>query len=277
MVTSASDVSVAAYLDESGTHDDSLVLVVGAVVSPVFQWERLTESWQRILDSHGLPAFHTVDCAHRRNAFRSWSRRECSGLYRRLVALVRKHVLWRSWTAVVLPEYFKIFSDEPSARRMAYTLCAMGCASRIKRLALDLNVLVPYVFEHGGRGGGYTVRTLRDLIKNGQHDFYRMSSLSLDTRDRLVPLQVADLYAYETHKYFVDQLRDSDAVPRKSFRELLHIPEAGNGGYLYDEYKLRLLCNEIRDKQGMPEKDIPVDPLNHRVRTCIRWTSPDEN
>ena len=45
------------YLDESGTHLGSNVCVMGGLVATPARWERLSTSWQKILDEVGISDF----------------------------------------------------------------------------------------------------------------------------------------------------------------------------------------------------------------------------
>lgn len=269
---------LAAYFDESGAHDDSNILVVAGLISPVFQWERLTTYWNRVLDEKGLPAFHTVDCAHGRGAFESWKAKDRQKLYVRLVNLTKRHVLWRTWAAVVAPDYLQFFKDASRSHSYAYGFCAFACASRIKQLAIERNVLVPYIFERGGRGGKMTARMFKNLIDAGQQEHYRMGELSLDSRENLVPLQAADMHAYEVYKYFADQLEENRRPVRRSFWELMRIKEAGGGGIVFDAPKIESYLERAKDQDldgvGITEYPFQIDKLNREERVCLE-RNPD--
>jgi len=262
---------LAAYFDESGTHADSKILVLAGVISPVAQWEKLTRSWERVLSENGLPAFHTVDCAHRRNAFASWDAKACDALYRRLIQLTTRHVLWRTWSAILVPDYLQFFATEnhDTARYIAYGLCAATSASRVRDLAINLGhkARIPYVFERGGLGGKFAARMLQDASDERARAF-NIGALSIDSRDNLAPLQVADLHAYEVYKYFSDQIEESNRPVRRSFKELMRISEAGGGGNLLGVDKLRAVFDSLRDGSGRAE--IGVDQLNNHTRICVQ-------
>lgn len=258
---------LAAYTDESGTHGQADILVVATLISPVLEWERLTRSWERILAKYKVANFHAVDCSHGTELFKPPMPKEHRmALYKELVAVMRRYVSHRTWTAIVMPEYMQFFKVHyrSRAKPMAYTLGATGCASRIRRLAEQQDALIPYVFEQGAHGGKYTMAMFQKLIKNGDKDFYRMGSLAVEKRENLAALQAADLHAYEVYKYCADQLAGKNRAVRESFLELMHIKEAGGGGYLFNMEKLRRWFQGVR--AGERPINIAVDPLNHRRR-----------
>jgi hypothetical protein len=53
---------IKAYVDESGTHQGSKVLLLSAYVGPAKEWKLLSHKFYRIDKSTGIP-FHAVDCA----------------------------------------------------------------------------------------------------------------------------------------------------------------------------------------------------------------------
>jgi hypothetical protein len=110
--------------------------------------------------------------------------------------------------------------------------------------------------------GRYARATLQKLIDDGQQDFYKMSAVTFASRRGLPPLQAADLHAYEVYKYFSDQLAGTGRPTRRSFRELLSIPEAGGGGYLFTLDKLQRWFQGIRAHER--PIDISVDQLNSK-------------
>lgn len=52
-----------AYVDESGTNDNSAVLIVGGLVALHEEWARFCENWQRVLNKYSAKYFH----------FREWA------------------------------------------------------------------------------------------------------------------------------------------------------------------------------------------------------------
>jgi hypothetical protein len=269
---------LSAYFDESGTHPNSPICVVAGLVAPPLQWERLTVEWQRVLDSEGLPDFHMKDFAHSRNAFEGWDKERRDRLIRRLIPIIKRRVNKRVWTAVVMEQYRQLLVGDTNDEH-AYGLCALGCASRLRWLALQTgkqDFYIPYMFEQGGKGSAIVFRAFENLLANGRGDFYRMSYLTVADRRRAVPLQAADLHAYEIFKYFSDQIAMTGRGLRASLYQLLHIPTAG--GYLLTGPKIRQMMDVFLERHnlaiaGLPTKDeepipIAIDRLD--TEECVR-------
>jgi len=268
---------LASYFDESGTHDRSDVMVVAGLVSPVSQWDRLVASWERVLDKHNLPAFHTVDCAHGVNAFEGWSRAERSSLYKKLISLTTKHVLWRGWSAVLVPDYLQFFEgdeNKENARKLMFSMCSLSCAVAIREISAGGGAAIPYMFERGGLGGGVAADLLDRL--SSVAPIYRIGTVSFGTRHEVVQLQAADIHAYEIHKYFAEQLRPEPRSIRRSFKELLRISEAGGrgfGGFLYGSEKCDLWLKNVSARSRQWE--IEPDPMNDEVCVTVARAGRD--
>ncbi len=252
------------YLDDSGSHDESTVCVLAGAVSPPDRWERLTRLWVSVLAAFGVTDFHASDCANGGGSFRGWAADRRYDLYGRLARITRRHVAFRTWVAVFMDDYRANFLRE-KRESLPISICAMGCASRLRPLALGRDIYIPYVFDHAPKAGRI-YRVFEDLIRQGKRDFYRMGMLSKGVRVASPPLQAADLIAYETHRYFSDQLA-GHRHRRSAFEEILHIKDIG-GDFMGAE-KLGMLVRGIRERPSERELiAIPADYLT--PENCLR-------
>jgi hypothetical protein len=81
-----------AYFDESGTHKDSKVFVIGGYVADDLQWEKFTEMWCKILSDFGLQDFHMTDFENRRKHFKHLSNSERRILISRLIGCMKVRI-----------------------------------------------------------------------------------------------------------------------------------------------------------------------------------------
>ena len=153
---------ISSYFDESGTHDGSLVIVVAGLVSTPIRWEKLAKEWQRVLERAGLDDFHTADCCTGYGVFQGWEPERRKQLLISLVQIVKRHVMYRTWTAIVMADYNALMEKND----LDYAICAFGCASRLRTLSLSLlsQPLIPYIFDRGGRGGERALAAFNKLI-----------------------------------------------------------------------------------------------------------------
>jgi hypothetical protein len=253
---------LSAYFDESGTHRESSICVVAGLVASPDQWDRLTRSWQRVLDSASITDFHASDCTTGGGIFRGWSPKEREQLYCRFVDIIRRAVAFRVWTAVVMDDFHLHYDDKKE--KLPYRLCAIGCGSRLRWLAMKRGsaFVIPYVFDQGEKGKWMYAAFDRLIAKRRGAYYYRMGSLAKGDRLSVLPLQAADLHAYEVYRYFADQMRTGCHEARRSFAALLTISDAG--GYLMTGDNIAILNSSIgrQIREGTEEPiGIPVDRL----------------
>ena len=170
----------------------------------------------------------------------------------------------RTWTVVVMPDYRKI---APTGRRFQYGICATGCASRLCAYSTEFpsKPLISYVFDRGDIGGP-AVFAAFESVRRGSN-VHRMGMLSSGVCRLCPPLQAADLHSWEVHRYFTDQLGQKNPAPRPSFLELLSIPEAGGGGYVFELENLKILFDGIADEERFLQ--IPINQLNRHSRVIL--------
>jgi hypothetical protein len=145
-----------------------------------------------------------------------------------------------------------------------YRICAFGCASRVKTVASKYGPSfdVPYVFDQGPNGK-WTYAAFNHLVDQGRGShYYRMGAVTKGDRRKMLPLQAADLHAYEVYRYFADQWKTQRHDARPEFRSLLSIPDAG--GYIMTGDNIALLNNDLR-RQAREGKDEPVEIPVHWI------------
>jgi hypothetical protein len=62
-----------AYFDESGTHDEAPVLILGGLLGSKSEFQGLGNSLNAISERYGFDIFHAVDFRHGKGVFRGWS------------------------------------------------------------------------------------------------------------------------------------------------------------------------------------------------------------
>jgi hypothetical protein len=190
-----------AYFDESGTHNDSPAVAVAGYISTVDQWQRFEAEWQAILDDAGISFFHMTDHQNRQGPYKDWDDFKYKRILERLILTIRL----RTWIAVGATvsrvDYYEVFSPSPPFN--LYTFCALQCLSQVSQWANEFKRHEPieYVLEDGA---GYTqeLHVLRNEISKSEARRKRFRFHSLSTADKrtMVPLQAADVLAYEIYR-----------------------------------------------------------------------------
>lgn len=259
---------IAAYFDESGTHHSSPVFVVAGLVSTPASWECLTKDWQQALSDEGVEEFHASEFATGYGKYgedAGWGKDRRNDFYKRMTGIAARWATGRTWTAVLMNDYRQVLKEG-----LPYALGAMGCASRICHYSKGLGgkPLVPYVFEQGGKDSGEILNEFAKLRVHERSNLYRMGLLSVGPRRDFLPLQAADLHAYEIYKYFADQFEGSGRKIRGSLWRLLELPEVGGGGYLLGGKKLEQWLAAVREGRGK-RVDIEIDRLDQHSRPIV--------
>jgi hypothetical protein len=268
-------VMLAAYFDESGTHPKSDLLVLAGMVSPVRQWELLGSAWQRLLFKNGIEdeGYRAASCAAFQDQFKGWDAPKRLAFHQKAITLIKQRVLWRTWCVISIPDYKTFFAPEnhEAARRMAYSVAFFACVSRIRDLTIERgqSEKVAYFCEAGGFGGGFARVAFEDAMREPRFD--HIGSFSFGRRQDLPLLQVADLHAYEVYKNFSDDLNAHQRAKRKTFTELLEIPEAGGGGAIIGIEEFESIVKSFKD--GTRRANFPIVPLNKNVQTRMKRVS----
>ena len=156
-------------------------------------------------------------------------------------------------------------SDVPRGLDLAYALCAQGLASRVFEWAQQNECgPVAYMFERGkGLNQGKAVDALDNLAV--QKPSLLIGPVGRDDKRR-IPLQPADIWAYEVRKYFHQQLAaDGRSLSmRKSLERLCQIPD-GLGYALAGNQLHSLVQAAHRDETSFHCDPLPLS-FNQRPR-----------
>jgi hypothetical protein len=90
---------LAAYFDESGTHQGSGFITMAGYISPVGDWKRFQTQWTKTLLRAGLAPsvpFHMADLVARRPPF-DWPDRKRDAVLKNLIGIPARAGLAASW------------------------------------------------------------------------------------------------------------------------------------------------------------------------------------
>jgi hypothetical protein len=213
-----------AFLDERGTHKESKIVVVAGFISNVTQTEELSEEWKKALNLWGIPMFHMADFESRRGCFEQWTDDQRRDRLNHLLDLMKCYT-FNSIAFVVRKKSFdKIFTAK-AKRRVgdAYGIAAIGCWHNLALVAKDQRIdgYIRFTMEKGCRG----VAALKRIHDNESTDpgwvkVNRIESLSFQDKRTFLPLQAADIMAYEIYKQAHRQFDGEIRPTRYPLREL---------------------------------------------------------
>jgi len=244
-----------AYNDESGHPNQEAVVVAGFVASDA-QWVEFERNWRDTLYLFGVNRFHAKEYFHSVGEFAKWANHRSNPetaetrqrFLRQLIAHIKLRCRLCYSHAVRMDSYRKVDRVYFLRAMRPYELCGRTAVKSVDAWA-DRNLIpknqVTYVFEDGAKHKGFLEkRILRD----------KKLELIFKTAEEAVPLQAADLLAYETllglRAIFERGVTDFEDL-RYPLRKLDEIPHGIKDWGLYEEHNLEDICKNI----GIPRRD----------------------
>ena len=216
-----------AYYDESGTHDDSLAVVVAGFVATNEQWVEFERNWNDTLKQFGITRFHMRDFNHSLREFSKFkhSQQDRQWFLRQLLSHINLRVAYSVGHAVLIADYLKVNAAYALDSRFSpYALAGRTCVARINLWAEKRDIpkkRICHVFEDGAAGKGLLYDSvLRD---------HEMKVL-FKKKEECVALQAADLFASEmlagNRRIFEEGIVDFEKLrfPIRELSRLMHDP-----------------------------------------------------
>jgi len=253
-------VMIAAYFDESSDQQQERIFVVAGYIGLEEHWRALSRKWATMLSDVGIAEFHAVDCEHGTAQFAGMSRRRRQGIQRRFVELLadESNGLIGIVGAIMLGPYARLRQRFRESRRIPPGLPISGTLDHPYYLAFQLAIesaainpavtalpaieKLDFVFDRHSLGG--RIPTLFGSIQ-GDHSLgysSRLASVQFHSRTTVLPLQAADLLAYEAYRFGDTQLSGNQAETRWQFSALAR--RVSRPGYLDEAALLAILGDE---------------------------------
>lgn len=197
---------LAAYCDESGKHKEASRCVVAGLRANASTWKHFSLRWRSELKVRGISAFHMVDCEHGKNEFKGLSIRARENLQSRFIGILNEFTFvavalsmpWELHPHAVEPIKGKQYKSSP------YFLLFQSVIGQLvqHRHGLMPSSRISFFFERQ-RGFEGTAHTVYNRMKDEGDLKPRLGPLVyLDKADpEGVPLQAADILAYESFRY----------------------------------------------------------------------------
>ena len=201
-----------AYFDDSGTHQGSPAISVAGYMSTPDRWKRFESEWRETLDAYGVEFFHMTDFASGMQQFKDWPRAKREPRLNKLISISNRNVLF-STASVVPAEVY-----DASLRHLShpYDIAARQCLVMALGYARQAKLAgtISFVFESGTRGAHNFLAAYQAI-----HEKYRarldLGPLSFADKKKCLPLQAADILAYELHKE-IPRHRGTDLRPSRT-------------------------------------------------------------
>ena len=206
-----------AYVDDSGTHEGSRAAVVAAFVASREQWARFESDWRRMLAEQGLSAFRMSDFENGWGEFRDWDPVRRQKVREFVFTTIKIRTQCRMATGIEVEAIRAVVP--PSDDTRPYFWCVIELLKHIARWAGKYapGQNIAYVFEDGTQGKGQIMEAL-DYVRRHRETWakYHIASYAFGDKRKVVPLQAADVLAYECYKELTNRrLQPSNPRPRR--------------------------------------------------------------
>lgn len=260
-------VPLTAYFDASGTEPDRPVWAIGGWIAEVDQWTQLKKDWRRMLDEAPFRPdvkyedriFHAAELESIVGRYSGWTKDEKQEFQNRAYGIIEDYQLVPVASAVVKGDFeaLKIrFERFPHGHGGNYFLHTFHDVMKNVHNWLDTQrweVNVHYIFESGQLGDGAIQDELRRISNDPiERKLYRLRDWSFAGKE-LLPLQTADVWAYESYKQMVNRnLSGSLRDVRYPYRRLARSDFEKYQTYYNRENLLELLktYRELEQKEG---------------------------
>ena len=211
------DLKLHFFGDESHDSRREHVMTMAGFLAPRVNWNRLWVRWRDALAAEGVNVFHATECEGRQGEFGGWSRDRVEGLQRTLIDIVcdQMHDVIGFSCSVDLAAYKEFTPRLRAILKFPKGFSISGPVYDpyfiLYQMLIEMVSTVDFIAELPNEEGiGFTfdqhhLRTRAKAIAevmNRIRDFgYRVRRAGFMDKREIVPLQVADLIAYETYRY----------------------------------------------------------------------------
>ncbi len=212
------------YFDASGTHRQSETVAVAGFFAAAAAWVEFSARWQLALSDFGLDHFHMTDFAFGAPPYDEWSEPQRRARLARLLTIIREHAGFSVGIVVDRSAFDRIIS--PRARKVcgdAFGLATIAAFMEVGRMlrGTDIDAWASYVFDRGSLGAGTVLKVFQANMEDPvAKEQLRALDLRFADKNLFLPLQAADILAYELYKDMPRHLRRESKVPRFPLTEL---------------------------------------------------------
>jgi len=186
---------------------------------------RFDIEWRDILTAAGIKRFHMVECAHRTGEFRGRSDAECDTVARKLIAVIKL----RARLGIVASIREADFEEKDPG--WGYVFCLSWCLSGVSAWIhgqKDFPSKISYFFEAGHDRQGLANKTMNSFQQSPiLMEGMRYHSHSFISKEDALPIQAADLLAWQWHREWVNQFGTIRRSRRRDLDSLLRLPHIG--------------------------------------------------
>lgn len=189
------------FLDESGTHKGANVISVAAYVATPREWKKFTREWQRVLKPTGVRAYHASDSQNLHGEFEGWEESERDSLAKNLIPIIPRYAHGFA-TAIVLRDLRAALGGDvvPKVLEDQYKTCFQLVLHDVLRSIQKNGLRDQVAVVHERNDFKEAAGKSYDFLKKYFDDNDNLAGLTFSDKYKFVPLQAADVLAYEAGK-----------------------------------------------------------------------------
>jgi hypothetical protein len=211
-----------AYLDESGTHDESPVLTVAGYLARPRRWQAWTKKWNAA--KRPVKIYHAADAANLHGEFEGWSHDQVAELAKKLLPTIVDAELRGIVIGIHMDEFRKAMAGRNDLLEIfpsPYAACFQWLAQIIMNLQAHIGSNERIAFIHECNDFRRAALESFGWIKRYGNPQASIISLSFADKADAVPLQAADILAYEGNK----RMREPERAERRPWTILKGNPK----------------------------------------------------
>lgn len=215
-----------AYFDES-SGNDSPVYVVAGFLSQDALWRQFEKEWKEVLGDFKISSFHAQHFAMRKGEFRGWREPQRRKLMASLLAVIQRRARLGFAAVVHARDFREVFKGKDRAEiGSVYKLCCLACFTEIGEWAKKNYQIEPvaHFFDVGNKNAGEVLKTYQEVKSDPKRLDYRLGAIAFESDAVVVPLQAADLAAYELWKWLDEHYAKKTRHGRYPLQEIVKLP-----------------------------------------------------
>ncbi len=197
------------FFDESGTHDQSNIVVVGGLVASYESWVRAESEWDRALKSKRVTIpFHFTDFMARQPPW-DWADRERNDFMERLTTIIGENITLGIAMGIFKEHYSELSDGLLHEFKDIYHCCSYCCLDALVKWKKNfagptLPTPIEFLFDRKPKFEGYAARLYYEVVK--EIDAYGMlGDMEFGSTRQDKPLQMADLLVGACARHFKRQ------------------------------------------------------------------------
>jgi Protein of unknown function (DUF3800) len=194
------------FMDESGTHDGSPVVTVAAYLATPRVWQGWTKDWNRA--KRPIKVVHAADCNNLKGEFEGWDKDRRDAWVAQLLPVIPRHNIMGVAVGIQMDAFRREMASRSDLQDLfgtPYTACFQWAVQSVMAKASMLDPEMRVSFVHEGNDYKDEAFEAFDFVRERYGN--RAFSLAFAGKTEYVPLQAADILAYEANHMLRDPVR----------------------------------------------------------------------